>query len=258
LIIPAVFLLPRLQERCLAGSIAIMANFIITGANRGIGLALTKQLAERGDTVIATCREPAATGALNDLQQAHANLSVHRLEVTEDASVHAFVDALRQKGQPIDVLVNNAGIGSSDTANFGTVRRDAMVQSFAVNSVAPLMLAQAVVPLMQDSGSGIVVNISSVLGSIAAFDDKDGWFNFGYKASKAALNMLSKMLSIELRPHNIGVLNLHPGWVRTDMGGPDAHLSTAESAAKLIQLIDSFAMPQSGAYLDPDGNTIPW
>lgn len=235
-----------------------MANFIISGANRGIGLALTKQLTERGDNVTATCRDPASASALKELQQANGKLSIHHLEVTDDASVEAFVDALRQSGQAIDVLINNAGIGSSDTANFGTVKRDAMLQSFAVNSVAPLMLAQAVVPLMHSSGSAIVVNISSVLGSIAAFDDKDGWFNFGYKASKAALNMLSKMLSIELRPQQIGVLNLHPGWVRTDMGGPEAHLSTAESAAKLIRLIDGFEMRQSGAYLDPDGNTIPW
>lgn len=220
---------------------------------------MTKELLARGERVLGACRNPAKAEELVALAaQYDGRLTVFPLDVTSDDSLGALCGLLRSSGNEIDVLINNAGMASANAQKFGSLQREALQECYAVNSVAPLIVTQALTPMMPKGAKSLVVNISSILGSIGNITGKSDWFNFGYNSSKAGLNMTSKMLAEELRPMGIGVLNLHPGWVRTDLGGADATLSPQESAQALIALMDSFEMSQTGAYKDPSGNVLPW
>lgn len=228
-------------------------NYLITGANRGIGLEFVKQLTSRGDTVFATCRTPAQAEELNALANEYQDLvTVLELDVADSKSVDNLLAALKQNDTKLDVLINNAGIYPQG-GTLGELDYDAFIKGFEVNSIAPLRLAEAILPLL--TGAKKVVNVTSQMGSIA---DNTSGGSYAYRMSKAALNMGFKSFAIDTQPKGVTSLVLHPGWVQTDMGGPNALITTEQSVEGMLKTIDEATLAQSGNFYGWKGNTIGW
>jgi len=230
---------------------------LVTGANRGLGLEFVRQLLARGDRVLATCREPGRAQALNRLVAGHpGRLHVLPLDV---ASPRTHAELVRELplvngggSAPIDLLVNNAGVLHAGE-RFGTVTAENLDDSLRTNASGPFLLTQALAPQLADGAT--VANLSSKLGSIASTE------RFGtpsYAISKAALNMATVLLAHALADRGIVVLALHPGWVRTDMGGESAELEPATAVADLLAVIGRAGSAQSGRLLDRHGLPLPW
>jgi NAD(P)-dependent dehydrogenase (short-subunit alcohol dehydrogenase family) len=220
---------------------------LVTGANRGIGLEYARQLAAQGHTVIATVRDPAAATELRAI-----TTRVEALDVTDATSVAAL--ARRLDGVAIDILVNNAGVGGRDDNDLASVDFDDMRQTFEVNAFGPLRVSQALMPNLKLGQRKLIVNMSSQLGSI----ERSNGQMYAYRASKTALNQFSKILAVELGPQGFVVVALHPGWVRTDMGGANATLSPEESVTGLVSLIGKLGPQDNGRFYDYQGKPIPW
>lgn len=228
-------------------------TWMITGANRGIGLALTMELLRRGDHVIAAARDPWG-GALAELAGVHVGqLTPLELDVTSDESVAAAKRALA--GRPLDVLVNNAGIyGLRDRQSAFDMDFDAWREVFEVNVYAPLRVAQAFLPNLEAGSGRKIATISSRMGSLGG--NPSG--AIAYRSSKAAVNMVMVAFGNAVRASEIAVLLFHPGWVQTDMGGGGADIPATESAAGLIETIDASGMAQTNSFRTWKGETIPW
>lgn len=223
-----------------------MTTYLITGANRGIGLELVKQLRARGDTVIATTR----TGSDADLAAAGAR--VVKLEVSDEDSIAALASTLAST--PIDVLINNAGVGSQ-ASSIKDQSFEELSRVFTVNAFAPILLAKACLPALRAGQRRVIMNVSSQLASIST---NNGGSSYPYRGSKTALNQLTMCLANELRPENFCCVSVHPGWVRTDMGGPKAPMLPPDSARHLITLADRLTPADSGKFLNYDGATMAW
>lgn len=232
-----------------------MSTILITGANRGLGLALTRQYAAAGWTVHACCRSPENAHDLNKLvANASGAIQVHVLDVTNEAQLAAL--AVQLKGEPLDILFNCAGVsGGWNTQSFGQCRADNWLDVFNINVVTPMLLMQALVENVAASERRIMANMSSKMGSLA---DNSSGGSYIYRSSKAALNMVCVSAKHDLAAKGISVVALHPGWVRTDMGGPNGELSAEESAAALKQHLDKVTLADSGRFIDIDGSTIAW
>jgi NAD(P)-dependent dehydrogenase (short-subunit alcohol dehydrogenase family) len=230
-----------------------MSSVLVTGCNRGIGLEWCRQYADADWRVFATCRHPATADELHDLARTHPRLSVHRLDVTQPESVYALRAELQHES--IDVLVNNAGVYLEKYAPTAAIRFEEWRQTLEVNTLGPMRVTEALIDLVASSRRGLVVTLSSHMGSIADITAPGDTY---YRSSKAALNAAMKGLSITLGERGIGVLLLHPGWVRTRMGGWDAPLPPAESVAGMRALVDTFRMDKSGRFFRYDGTEIPW
>jgi len=228
-------------------------TILITGANRGIGLKLTEQFAKAGWQVIACCRNPADAGQLHALTERGLAIDLHALDVTNYKQVAALADLL--KDRPIDILVNNAGIYGSKGVAFGNIDAAEWRQVLEVNTIAPLMLAQALVDQVAASRHKLIAVISSKVGSIA---DNSSGGSYLYRSSKTAVNQVVKSLSIDLADRGISVISLHPGWVQTDMGGPNAEISTDESVSGLKTILQSAGQSQTGQFIEYNGSIIPW
>ncbi len=226
-----------------------MASVLITGANRGIGLALAQGYARDGWMVHACCRHPDKSKKLKAIG---GNLTCHRLDVTDALQVAGLARGLRDEA--IDVLINNAGI-SGPSSDFGKTDYEAWAEVFAVNTMAPMRLAEQFADHLARSDRKVLANISSRLGSLTANDDGGRYL---YRSSKGALNMVGKSLSIDLADRGIVVLQLHPGWVRTDMGGEEAPVSSTEAAAGLRGVIAGATVAETGRFFNYDGAEIPW
>ena len=189
---------------------------LITGANRGIGLELARQYASAGWRVHACCRQPERAVELNRVAAASAGrLSVHPLDVTSPAQIAALPTALGD--EPLDLLINNAGIYGQDDASFGNTDVRAWLQAFHVNAIAPLKVMEALVEPVARSGRRVMACVSSKMGSMA--DNRSGG-SYVYRSSKAALNAVVMSAAVDLRHRGVTVVALNPGWVKTDMGGP--------------------------------------
>jgi len=232
-----------------------MANptILITGANRGIGLELSEQFAEDGWQVLACCRNPADARQLQALSERGLAIELHALDVTDYAQMATLADQLANR--PIDILLSNAGIYGSKGTGFGEVDAEEWRQVLEVNTIAPLMLAQAFVEQVAASQQKLVAVISSKVGSIA---DNSSGGSYIYRSSKTAVNQVVKSLSIDLAGRNIAVISLHPGWVQTEMGGPNAEIGTDESVSGLKSILQSAGLAQSGQFIEFNGNSIPW
>ncbi len=231
-----------------------MPSVLITGANRGIGLELARQYAKAGWRVYACCRDLSRAERLDLVATTYPNLTRHALDVTDAAQRAALARVLA--GAPIDVLINNAGVYGSDAANrFGSTDEAEWLEVFRVNTIAPLKLVEQLLPNLMAGQRRVIANISSKMGSI---DDNTSGGSYAYRASKAALNIVTKSLALDLSNTGIIAVVLNPGWVRTDMGGPQGELSTEESAAGLRVVIDDLRPSQSGGFFDVDGSPIPW
>jgi NAD(P)-dependent dehydrogenase (short-subunit alcohol dehydrogenase family) len=232
-----------------------MVRALVTGANRGIGLALTRALLARGDRVIAACRKPGQAHELTKLALAHpGHVHVLPLEVTKPASAAELAREAALVTDALDLLINNAGVLPAGE-RYGSWDSKSLIDCFAVNVGGPVALTQALAALLARGASPKVVNMSSILGSIARREQFDAP---SYAVSKAALNMASRLMAHALAPQGIAVLALHPGWVRTDMGGAKAEIAPEDSVRGMLAVIDAFTLARSGAFLSWQGETLPW
>jgi len=222
-------------------------TILITGANRGIGLESARQYAADGWTVLACCRDPAKAEALAAID----GITVYALDVTDGAAIDALAAAI---DQPIDVLMNNAGQTTRPRPEFGNTDYDQWASLFVINTLAPYKMAEAFHDHVKRSTQKIILNVSSIMGSIA--DTSSG--HVAYRSSKAALNMVGKTMANELAGDGITVLSIHPGWVRTDMGGPSASISPEESAAGMKKVVEAATVEDSGRFLNWKGESLPW
>lgn len=230
-----------------------MPHALITGANRGIGLETTRQLLERTWTITAAVRDPDAAAELQALDPGDGRLRI----TAYDASDTGAAARLRsQINDPIDILFANAGVmGAGDQDQAATAASEAFIEVIRINTLAPLALAGAFADLVSKSQLKVIALQSSRMGSIA---DNDSGGRYAYRASKAALNAVGKSLSIDLKPEGIVVLILHPGWVRTDMGGPNGNLTVAESVGGQLDLIARANPAMSGRFFHSNGEDLPW
>jgi NAD(P)-dependent dehydrogenase (short-subunit alcohol dehydrogenase family) len=240
-----------------------MRRVVITGANRGLGLELTRQLAAAGDEVVGTTRNPKTCDELNKLASTSGGrVTVVRLDVGETDEIGHAALQIGERFDAVDLLVNNAGIwtapGEPDRASsgaLGDLRAEPVLEVLRINSVSPLLVTQALGPRLAAAGRAVVVNLSSGLGSI---EGANGRGNIAYGMSKAALNMATRHLAAELRGQGTIVISMSPGWVATDMGGPSAPLEPAESVRGMLNVIDALTPAQSGKFLDHTGAMLPW
>jgi len=246
---------------------------LITGSDRGIGFALTREFESRGWHVIATCRDPAKATELTDFARNHPAVSVERLDVTDDAAIDSLV--VKLKGQPIDVLVNNAGVaGSVESQTLSKLDSTEFARVLHVNSYAPLRVSAAFLELVAASKQRKIIGMSSGYGSLASVDKvaSAGYPTaYYYAMSKAALNMGMRELAFEFVPRRVTTVLLSPGAVDTDMqrdlrdqmakiGKPITSpvLTPAESAHSLVVTIEQLKPEQNGKFLARDGTEIPW
>ena len=228
---------------------------LVTGANRGLGLEFTRQLLARRCHVVAACRQPGKAVALNTLAGEYpGRLHVLPLDVADARSRAELARELPlvTDEEPLHLLVNNAGVLRGGE-RFGQVSAEDLDASFHTNAAGPFLLVQTLAGQLADHGT--VANISSEIGSIAL---RQEFRTPSYAIGKAAQNMSTSLLSQALAPRDIKVVALHPGWVRTDMGGAQADISVQESVAALLQVIDRLKPEDSGSFLDWQGQPLPW
>ncbi|MEO6570988.1 MAG: SDR family oxidoreductase [Ilumatobacteraceae bacterium] len=232
---------------------------VITGANRGLGLALATACSARGDHVIAGCRDPRTAADL-----AAVTGDVFAVDMGDESSIARFVDAVTDRvgGGAIDIVVNNAGIdarnlGAADSERNVLVQRgDHVLGQVAVNAVGPMLLARGLVDLLRRSDRPRIVNMSSQIGSMQVASTIGS--DVGYAVSKAALNMITIKFSTSLRDDGITAVVMHPGHLRTDMGGPGGAMAADDAAGQITELIDRLTLDDTGSFLRWDGTTHPW
>jgi NAD(P)-dependent dehydrogenase (short-subunit alcohol dehydrogenase family) len=224
-----------------------MATILVTGANRGIGLELVRRLRERGDEVIAVCRR-----ATDELRATGARV-IDGIDVADGASIGKLADAVGDA--QLDVLVNNAGLLETD--GLANLDVEGIRRQFEVNALGPLRVTAALQSKVKDGGK--IAMITSRMGSIA---DNGSGGSYGYRMSKAALNMAGVSLARDLAGRKIAVVLLHPGMVATDMtarfGNPSGMQRPDETAGKLVARIDALTLAQSGSFQHANGETLPW
>ena len=225
---------------------------LITGANRGLGLEFTKQYVTDGWQVIACCRGPETATALNALAKANPdNIEIYALDVADFAQIDALVKQL--KDRKIDILLNNAGI--FPTSNLNGMNYDNWTQAFKVNTMAPFKMVEAFVNNVAASELKKIVVLSSKMGSMS---DNTSGGSYVYRTSKAAVNMMMKSLSLDLKAQGIACGLLHPGWVQTDMGGPNGLISAQQSISGLRKVIADLNLSNCGRFITYDGQEIAW
>lgn len=223
----------------------------ITGANRGLGLEYVKQYAADGWQVIACCRDPEQAKELNALASANSQVRVLAMDVGDFEQIDVVARQLQE--QPIHLLINNAGV--YPTGSFKAMDYQAWEHAFKVNTMSTLKLAEAFLPHLVAAGNAKLVAMTSKMGSI---EDNTSGGEYAYRSSKTALNMVVKSLSIDLSKYGITVAALHPGWVRTDMGGPNGLIDAPASVAGLRKVIQQLDLNHSGQFTAFDGKPIPW
>jgi NAD(P)-dependent dehydrogenase (short-subunit alcohol dehydrogenase family) len=232
---------------------------LITGANRGLGLEFVKQYLNRGEEIIATCRNPEGSNSLQKLSQTFDNnLNIYKMDVGNQNSINDAYEVIKKDSNSIDVLINNAGIISGGRNRYhalGNLYTEDIGRVFQINSIAPVLVLEKFLPLLKKGQDPKVVNISSRMGSITL---KSGTSTYSYDASKAALNMFSKALAPSLKKEKVSIIIFHPGWVKTDMGTNSAPLSPKDSIKGMIKVIDEFKSSDSGKFVDWEGNKVPW
>ena len=221
---------------------------LVTGANRGLGLEVVKQLLERGFTVHATYRT--GKGGLEQIR--NDALHLHQLDVRDEVAIHEAVSTI---AGPLDLLVNNAGISDGRWSRIADIEFDVVSEVLEVNAISPVRILQHALPLLKQANGATVVMITSLMGSI---DDCMSGKSYAYRASKTALNMFTVAMKNELIEQNISLLLIHPGWVETDMGGPRAPVQAAESVKGILERVDEQTLAMSGRFVEYTGQALPW
>lgn len=227
---------------------------LVTGAGRGLGLGFARHYAARGWRVLAGCRAPEDARDLARLAQAsQGRVSVTPLDVTRAA--HVANAAALVADAPLDLLISNAGIWGQERSRFGATDEEAWMDAFRVNCIAPIRLLEACAGALERAPRGLAAHLTSRMGSIA--DNAIGGY-YTYRSSKAALNAAVRSAAIDLRPRGVTAIVVHPGWVRTDMGGPGATLSVEESVGAMAALFARVTPADSGRFFHCDGSELPW
>jgi len=238
------------------GTFIYMTTYFISGASRGIGLELCKQLLTRGDRVIAGCRNPENASFLFEFQKCHEQLQIVQLDVDDEQSVVDCFDNLSNEGASIDRLFNNAGI--IDWRDLHEVSADSFSQVLQTNLRGAFLVLRHAMPCLKLSDDAWIYNMSSRLGSIELRGNTQLGGAIAYECSKAGLNMLTKQAAIDLADHRIQVVSLSPGWVKTEMGGEDAKYEVQDSVSKMLAVTDQLTPAQNGGFWGEDGKEIPW
>mgnify|MGYP003301553583 FL=1 len=223
-----------------------MKSVVVTGANRGIGLELVKQLLDSGFKVYATHRSE--MGGLANLN--NQNLSIHQMDVRDREAIENLSNSIDGK---IDLLINNAGVADGRWQSISEIDMQHALDVIEINSIAPVLVTQKLLNKMSDDST--IVMMSSLMGSIS---DCMSGRSYAYRASKTALNMFSIAMKNELESQRISILIMHPGWVETDMGGPHAPLSVEESVSGIKHRIKEQTLENTGRYVQFDGTPIEW
>tara|TARA_R110000851_G_scaffold4900_3_gene20513 strand:- start:234571 stop:235278 length:708 start_codon:yes stop_codon:yes gene_type:complete len=227
---------------------------LITGANRGIGLALTEQYLANGCSVIATCRDDATKTDLMSLKaQFTDKLSIESMDITSPETINRLANKLRQQNISLDLIVNNAGFLDRDNHSIHAIDYADAEMCFKVNALGPLFLTHCLLTLLNKTRLCKIAIISSSKGSLSQPQGVD-WY--GYRMSKAAANMLAINLSTELVDDNVAVVSVHPGWVQTDMGGSSAQVKVNDSALGIINVINNLSIHNTGQFYDVSGEQL--
>jgi NAD(P)-dependent dehydrogenase (short-subunit alcohol dehydrogenase family) len=231
-----------------------MNTILITGANRGIGLELVKQYYRSGWKVLACCRSSDKAFELQGLvDKSNGKIIIYCLDITNEKNIVDLSVFLEK--QPIDILLNNAGIFGPVGTNMDTIKSEDWLYTFKVNTIAPFLVARAFINHVSNSQHKIIANMSSNMGSIF-LNDRGG--EYIYRSSKAALNSITKSLSNDLAEKNVIVIALHPGWVRTGMGGPNGEIDVITSARGLCKVLSSVSLKDSGTFIGYNGENLAW
>ena len=231
-----------------------MKKILVTGANRGLGLGLVKKFLENDEKVICTTRNISKSRELILCKEKYNdNLEICELDLLDKDSPNILSNFLGD--ETIDLFINNAGVIGHSAQHFKSVSLNHWLEVLKVNLIAPLLITQSIIKNLEKSSERKIYFISSKVGSIE--DNKSGGM-YIYRSSKTALNQVVKSLSIDLKPLGISVISLHPGWVRTEMGGPNALISVEESVNGMIDVISNTSIINSGQFINYDGTRLPW
>uniref|UniRef100_A0A2L2XY92 C-factor n=2 Tax=Parasteatoda tepidariorum TaxID=114398 RepID=A0A2L2XY92_PARTP len=246
-----------------------LKSVFVTGANRGIGLEFVKQLVklpEPPSVIFASCRDPTKAEELKKISESNSSVKIIQMDIKDHDKFPQIRQQLEQEisKDGLNLLINNAGLLVQQ--NLSSVTKEAMMESFEVNAVSPLLLAKELLPLLKTavSKSSIpsmsairsgIVNITSKMGSI---DDNTSGSHYPYRTSKTALNMITKSLAVDLKTHGIVAFVLHPGWVATDMGGKNAPINTRTSVEGMLNVILTATEESCGGFFNYDGANILW
>ena len=230
-----------------------MATVLITGTNRGLGLEFVKHFLQQGDNVIASCRASSHAPELEAFVDGNSSLSLMNLDVLDEQSMASFASALGDTA--IDILVNNAGVYGPRDAKFGKVKGAEWEAVMKVNAIAPMLLTQRIISNLRLGNARKLVYVTSKMGSI---EDNRGGGSYIYRSSKTALNSVVSSLSVDLREEGCSVAVLHPGWVQTDMGGPNGLIDVTTSVSGMMSVIEGLSPTGSGQFFNYDGSIIPW
>ena len=232
-----------------------MNRILITGANRGLGLELARLCGARGDQVFASCRFPENAAALQALgAQYTQKFTILTLDVADESSVTQCAASVAAKVEALDILFNNAAIHMGDE-HLSEVKAETLLKTIRVNAVGAVLVAQKFMNLLKKGETPKLVNVSSEAGSISEMEHFRG---YNYYGSKAAMNMYTRSLAWDPETEGVIVIAIHPGWVRTDMGGPEAHLSTTQSASGLLKITDDLTLADNGKFYTWEGTEHPW
>lgn len=226
-----------------------MPVVMITGANRGLGLEFARQYIVDGWSVIATCRDPAGADALKKLG---GSVDIHGLDMADFAAIERLGQTLQARA--IDLLIANAGVIGADR-NLGELTGERWLATLRVNTVAPILTAQAMLPNLRAGRDKKAIFVTSLMGSI---DDNTSGRYYDYRASKAGLNAAVKSFAIDTRGDGVMAIVIHPGWVKTDMGGPNAPIDAATSVGGMRRVIAKLTMGDSGGFFAHDGKKLAW
>ena len=231
-----------------------MRKIVISGANRGIGLGLAERYLEQGHQVFCGVRDMSRCVDLQSLSH-HGDLHIHLLDVTDDTSVGSFATWVMSCTPSIDVLLNNAGIMDERAHHLEEVDIEYSRNVFDVNVLGPLRLTKALLPILRAGGPAKVGNMSSLMGSIT--DNRSGGY-YAYRASKTSLNMITMSMHRDLFVDGITPVALHPGWVRTDMGGPNGAIDVDTATQGLFTVMEELEESDGGCFIQWDGEKLPW
>ena len=233
-----------------------MKKILVTGASRGIGFELCKQLLEQNHEVIAAYRSHSTAKALLDLEHNSRNLHLIEMDVNSDKSVHMALNTITEQFDHLDTVFNNAGI--LDWGTLDKISTETFREIYETNVIGAFRVSKASLSLLQNSNNPLIVNISSRLGSISLRGHSQLGGAIAYQCSKAALNMLTAQMSIDYKELGVRVISISPGWVRTDMGGKEAKYEVQESVRLFTSQIEQLETNESGIFIGEDGEIIPW
>jgi len=227
---------------------------LITGANRGIGLEMVKVAVSKQWQVRACCRNPHTAEKLEEVTRMSGGLvSMHAMDVSDKAQIQAVAYELRTDA--IDMLINNAGVYGSMRNTFNEIDENDWLETFKVNTIAPFHVSQAFAGHVSLSQKKLIATVSSKMASMS---DNTSGGSYIYRSSKAALNAVVKSMSVDLAPRQITCVLLHPGWVKTDMGGSNAEITTRESVTQMFNTLTQCTLEDSGNFYEIDGSLLPW